>query len=213
MRRIIAGMFVLSACAALHAEDLQPTFTQPYLAVPSRTAEYTAPQVVQKRAPLSLREQQVIAEYNRIMQQRQYAFAQAEGAAEAANAVEATPSPAAAAPAQAPATSPMSPMPGTIMPIPEMGPIVSHTPLFTKVKYKDCDEKAPCSTKRVIQVLNPCKRCCTDPECVSIEICVPTCACERVKSRYAGRRVRYDYGKYAVDVRVKNGYIEVDYQD
>ena len=89
--------------------------------------------------------------------------------------------------------------------------------LFKYVKYKDLCEMAPCHVTRVIQVRNPCKRCCTDPECVNIEICVPeTCPCDDepcVLSLFGGRRVRYDYGKYEVDVRVKRGYIEVDYQD
>ena len=108
----------------------------------------------------------------------------------------------------------------TPAPDPVGGPFLHAEPaveLFKCVKYKDLCEMAPCHVKKVIQVRNPCKRCCTDPECVNIEICVPeTCPCDDepcVLSLFGGRRVRYDYGKYEVDVRVKRGYIEVDYQD
>ena len=75
----------------------------------------------------------------------------------------------------------------------------------------------PCAVPIIVQVLNP-SACdhpcnCCGPRCVAIQICVPPCACKRVKSRWGGRRVEYDYGDYEVDVRVKDGYIEVDYQD
>lgn len=90
-------------------------------------------------------------------------------------------------------------------------------PLYTNVKYKDRDEMSPCAQPKIIAVKNPCAcrhAChCGAPECVYIEICVPTCGCELVSCRRNGDRIRYDYGKYAVDVRIKKGYIEVDYQD
>ena len=89
--------------------------------------------------------------------------------------------------------------------------------LFNCVKYKDRDEMAPCAVPKIIQVKDPCAcrdacNCC-GPKCVSILICVPECACERVKVSRNGSRIKYDYGEYEVDVRVKKGYIEVDYQD
>ena len=88
-------------------------------------------------------------------------------------------------------------------------------PLFTNVKYKDCDEMAPCAASKIIAVKDPCacKDSCCGPQCVYIEICVPTCGCELISCRRNGDRIRYDYGKYAVDVRVKKGYIQVDYQN
>jgi hypothetical protein len=92
-------------------------------------------------------------------------------------------------------------------------PMVSTAPLFTRVKYKDLHEKAPCARMKFVQVLNPCYDGCCGPRCVTVQICVPECGCEDVRVRSHGKRVRYDYGKYAVDVRVKRGYIEVDYQD
>jgi len=89
--------------------------------------------------------------------------------------------------------------------------------LFHCVKYKDHDEMAPCAVPKIIQVKDPCAcndpcNCC-GPKCVSIKICVPPCACERVKVSRNGDRIKYDYGEYEVDVRIKKGYIEVDYQD
>ena len=90
-------------------------------------------------------------------------------------------------------------------------------PLFTRVKYVDAKEMHPCAVPKIIRVNDPCAckdacGCCA-PQCVYIQICVPPCGCEDVRCRRDGDRVRYDYGKYAVDVRVKKGYIVVDYQD
>lgn len=90
-------------------------------------------------------------------------------------------------------------------------------PLFTNVKYKDLDEMSPCAQPKIIAVKNPClsKHGCNtcEPQCVYIQICVPTCGCELISCKRNGDRIRYDYGEYAVSVRVKKGYIEVDYQD
>jgi len=89
--------------------------------------------------------------------------------------------------------------------------------LFNCVRYKDLDEMAPCAVTKIIQVKDPCacrNPCdCCGPKCVFIKICVPPCGCERVKVKKNGTRVEYDYGDYEIDVRVKKGYIEVDYQD
>ena len=97
--------------------------------------------------------------------------------------------------------------------------------LFDHVKYKDHDEIAPCAVPKIIQVKDPCacdSECdsacdsacdCCEPKCVSIKICVPPCGCEHIKVSCDGDRIKYDYGEYAVDVRIKKGYIEVDYQD
>ncbi|MCP4786554.1 MAG: hypothetical protein GY903_28160 [Fuerstiella sp.] len=91
-------------------------------------------------------------------------------------------------------------------------------PLFTSVRYVDRREMHPCAVPKIIRVNNPCadkdpRNCCAPPPCVYIQICVPPCGCEDVRCRRQGDRVRYDYGKYAVDVRIKRGYIVVDYQD
>ena len=86
------------------------------------------------------------------------------------------------------------------------------------VKYKDRDEMACCAVPCVVHVPDPCAccdpcNCCCAPRCVAVKICVPPCGCARVTVRKCGRRVKYDYGKYEVDIRVKDGYVEVDYQD
>jgi len=101
---------------------------------------------------------------------------------------------------------------GEVAPHPEPG---AEVELFCHVKYKDLDEMAPCASPKIIAVKDPCACddcCCCTPACVYIKICVP-CGCEVVTCSKNGDRIRYDYGKYAVDVRVKKGYIEVDYQD
>lgn len=107
-----------------------------------------------------------------------------------------------------------------LQPIPAVpGTVIHGAPveLFHRVKYKDHDEMAPCAIPRIISVKDPCAcshACdCCGPKCVMIKICVPPCACERVKVSRNGNRIKYDYGEYEVDVRVKKGYIEVDYQD
>ena len=64
---------------------------------------------------------------------------------------------------------------------------------------------APCACN------HPCN-CCA-PACVAVQICVPPCGCERVKISRDGRKHKYDYGKYEVEVKVKNGYVKVDYDD
>ena len=98
--------------------------------------------------------------------------------------------------------------------------------LFPCVVYKDCQNIAPCAVPKIVQVKDPCQPCCCDPccccpvKCVSVKICVPPpdpcacCPCEpKVTCRKGGEKLRLDYGKYAIDVRVKKGFIEVDYDD
>ena len=105
-----------------------------------------------------------------------------------------------------------------VEPAPQAAPVPTEHPaveLYCNVKYKDLDEMAPCASPKSIAVKDPCACddcCCCTPACVYIKICVP-CGCEVVTCSKNGDRIRYDYGKYAVDVRVKKGYIEVDYQD
>jgi len=107
--------------------------------------------------------------------------------------------------------------------------------LFEHVKYVDLHEMAPCAVPKIIEVndpcacecqcecCDPCKKCCDAcaacGECcqqkkVHIQICIPKCYCEEeVICRRDGDRLRYEYGEYAVDVRVRKGYNVVDYQD
>ena len=127
----------------------------------------------------------------------------------AASAVDLTPVPAAPGTVFGPATE-MSASAVYLDEAPE--------PLFCNVKYVDRKEMHPCAVPKIIRVNDPCAcknpcSCCCEPQCVYIQICVPPCGCETVKCRKQGDRVRYDYGKYKVDVRVKKGFIVVDYQD
>lgn len=89
--------------------------------------------------------------------------------------------------------------------------------LYRNVKYKDLDEVAPCAVPKIIRVPNPCYKPCScccpqQPRCVYIKVCVPHCGCAEVDVEDDGD-VELDYGEYAIDVRQKDHYIEVDYQD
>ncbi len=99
-------------------------------------------------------------------------------------------------------------------PVVFVDPVVYTGTVFTRVKYTDVHEKSPCAQPKLIMVKNPCadEGCC-EPAMVCIEICVPTSGCEEVTCRRFGNRIRYDYGKYAVDVRIRRDHIQVDYQD
>ena len=127
---------------------------------------------------------------------------------------------------QAPPSPSKAPLAAEPMPMPAAGTPIE---LYHCVKYVDHSEMAPCAVTKIVQVrepdpcpqlrrqhrhcCDPCACCPPPPKCVSVAICVPACACESVKVSRDGRRIRYDYGKYAVDIRVKKDYIEVDYQD
>lgn len=97
--------------------------------------------------------------------------------------------------------------------------------LFHCVEIEDPDHIAPCAVPKIIMVPDPCAcrhHCgCCDTKCVAVKICVPPpnpCACgcgahEEVKIRKGGRKQKYDYGEYSVEVTVKDGYVKVDYDD
>jgi hypothetical protein len=115
--------------------------------------------------------------------------------------------------------------------------------LYKCVKYEDPDHIAPCAEPKIIKVLDPCWKpdpckcaCDQKPACVYVKICVPkkkapccapkpsccapkpACGCQKdhgpkVTCKNDGRYQKYDYGKYRVEVRVKNGWVVVDYDD
>lgn len=111
--------------------------------------------------------------------------------------------------------------------------------LFECVKVRDRDHIAPCAETKIVKVLDPCWKpdpcaCCQKPSCVYVAVCVPKqqpccapkpgcCApapchsgCKphgRQICKDGGRYVKLDYGKYRVEIRVKKGYVEVDYDD
>ena len=109
---------------------------------------------------------------------------------------------------------PPAPMPET-GPMPEAAP--AGVPLFTCVKVEDRHNIHPCAIPKIVMVPDPCACCdpcgCCAPKCVAIQICVPPCGCVDHTCKHDGRKQRYDYGKYAVDITVKNGYVKVDYDD
>lgn len=119
-----------------------------------------------------------------------------------------------------------------VKPVPEAGAVE----LFHCVKYRDLDHIAPCAEPKIVEVADPCWRpdpCnpCCKPKCVKVMICVPkqqccnpapTCCgpaptcCDhgpKVTCNKDGKYVKYDYGKYRIELRVKDGLVEVDYDN
>ncbi len=91
-------------------------------------------------------------------------------------------------------------------------------PLFSCVKYKDQRKIAPCAVPMIVMVKDPCAKCdpcnpCAAVPCVAVQICVPPCsACPpKVTCRRGGEYVKYDFGKYRVEIRSKKGVVKVDY--
>ncbi|MEP3480970.1 MAG: hypothetical protein ABJZ55_17110 [Fuerstiella sp.] len=86
-------------------------------------------------------------------------------------------------------------------------------PLFKNVKVKGQRSIHPCAVKKIIRVNSPCPDAgCCGPQCVFIEVCAPPCDCEKdIRCRRDGDLLKYDYGKYGYDVKVRNGFIVVNY--
>lgn len=89
--------------------------------------------------------------------------------------------------------------------------------LYHRVEVEDPDNIHPCAVPKIIMVpdpcarWNPCRRCA--PPCVAVKICVPPCVCEEIEIKRGGRKHKYDYGEYEVEVKVERGYVKVDYDD
>ena len=111
-------------------------------------------------------------------------------------------------------------------PVPEMGS--GH--LFHCVKVKDAHHIAPCAVPMIVEIVDPCWKAdpcnpCCKPKCVSVSICVPKPACcdpcdrcckdngPKITCSKDGKKLRYDYGKYAVDIVSKDGAVWIDYDD
>ncbi|MEX0716341.1 MAG: hypothetical protein WD066_07140 [Planctomycetaceae bacterium] len=97
---------------------------------------------------------------------------------------------------------------GPVEPYPSEG-----MPLYQNVRYEDLRNVHPCAVQTVVMVPDPCADPCCGARCVPVQICVPPYACEEVKVSRGGDKIKYDYGKYQVEIRVKKRYIEVDYDD
>jgi hypothetical protein len=115
-------------------------------------------------------------------------------------------------PGSYPAGAPVVAEPWLAQPVPYA---VAAVPLHTKVKYKQTRNIHPCSQELVVAIKDPCAdKCCPD-QCLYVKICVPPCEAPcRVLCRRDGSTMRYDWGKYAVDVTARrNGIVYVDYDD
>ena len=87
--------------------------------------------------------------------------------------------------------------------------------LYPRVKYEDHHNIHPCAVSKIVAVQDPCYdpcSCCA-PKYVYVKICVPPCGCEKIKVSRHGRKVKYDYGKYEVEIKSKRGVVYVDYDD
>ena len=121
--------------------------------------------------------------------------------------------------------------------------VVMEAPLFHNVVYDDLDNIHPCAVRTIVQVPDPCacddpckKRhrglfglfrhhdvdpctchrcvpCCEPVRMVSVMICTPPCECVDVRVKRDGRHIKYDYGKYEVEIKVGDGVVKVDYDD
>ena len=114
---------------------------------------------------------------------------------------------------------PPAPAPDGIQPVPM--PVTAEAPaieLYPRVRYKDLDEKHPRGVTTIVSVPDPAtgwkrKYVCAPPM-VHVAICVPpNCGPPKVDYKSLFREYEFDFGKYAVDVRLRDGGIEVDYQD
>ena len=100
-------------------------------------------------------------------------------------------------------------------PVPAQGNAV---PLFECVKYRDECHIAPCAVPQIVMVKDPCFKCdpcnpCATANCVAVQICVPPCSpCPpKITCKRGGEYVKYDYGKYRVEITSRHGVVKVDY--
>jgi len=96
------------------------------------------------------------------------------------------------------------------------GSSLGHLPvaLYPHVKIEDRRNIHPCAVEKIVPIKVIRKNChCTTPECVYVKICVPPCACLDVETKRGGTRVKYDYGKYRVELSSRRGVVKIDYDD
>ncbi len=124
-----------------------------------------------------------------------------------------------------PAPAMAGPAPPSAMPLPYAAgpvaaggpplPLAPAVPLYPCVKYRDRHHIAPCAVPMCVAVRDPCERhercSCGPPKCVMVEICVPPCGCPKITCKHDGAKVRYDYGKYAVNITSRHGVVVVNY--
>jgi hypothetical protein len=106
-----------------------------------------------------------------------------------------------------PVLSQVTPVPE--QPVSAMPAASAPLELYCNVKYKDERNIAPCAVPTIVQVPDPCNPCC----CVNVQICAPPCECPCIKVSKCGRKVKYDYGDYQVEITSARGKVIVDYDD
>jgi hypothetical protein len=123
------------------------------------------------------------------------------------------------------AQAPLQPVPDAVSTAqgPAVGAVPVPTqsvaiPLYQCVKYKDQRKIAPCAVPMIVMVKDPCAKCdpcnpCAAAPCVAVQICVPPCSTcpPKVCCKRGGEYVSYDFGKYRVEIRSRNGVVKVDY--
>ncbi|HXY36599.1 MAG TPA: hypothetical protein VEI07_20355 [Planctomycetaceae bacterium] len=124
-----------------------------------------------------------------------------------------------------PMPAPSQPLPPSVQPVPATGPAAAGGPpvvmapgvaLYPRVRYHDKRHIAPCAVPMVVAARDPCAgkdpcSSCGPPKCVLVEICVPPCGCPKICVKHDGAKVRYDYGKYAVNITSRHGVVVVHY--
>jgi len=125
-----------------------------------------------------------------------------------------------ASPAPAPGLQPIpEPIPGGVPGLGFGSAPYQTVELYHRVKYEDLDNVHPCAVKKIVAVKDPCEHqegCGTcAPQCVYVMICVPPCDdnFEYKVKRKDGSKVKYDYGKYEIEIISKDGVVTVDYDD
>lgn len=116
----------------------------------------------------------------------------------------------------APAEEGSAPAPAAAAPAAQAYPSAR---LYHCVRYEDLRNIHPCAVTKIVSIKDPCWKpdpcsCeCQVAPCVLVKICVPPCGCPKVRVTRNGGKVKYDYGKYEVEITSKNGVVKVDYDD
>lgn len=84
--------------------------------------------------------------------------------------------------------------------------------LFACVKIEDEDNIHPCAVPMIVAIADPCNECC----CRYVMICVPPsdcCDCPEIETSRSGKKIEYDYGEYEIEIKSKDDYVVVNYDD
>jgi hypothetical protein len=116
--------------------------------------------------------------------------------------------------------TPVQPLPAYDGSLPGSNPVpvaaAAAIPLYENVCYRKERNIAPCAVPMIVPIADPCHcpkdKCCL-ANCVYVQICVPgSSACPpRVICRRNGHYVKYDFGRYEVEICSRNGKVTVDY--